>query len=206
MTDDTTAPDEVEPPQGDPSPPVDADLEDVNAEDLGGQSRAAKVKAAEVLHAYGDRRGHCATFDRILSEVGIPVRRREEHNVFEPTTLENVQGEPTAEEHEAWRLNASRGLLREGDRHGVPEITVRDLLREAGLPVRERRPVHIEGSFAFDLEVKGFENEDLISLVPTSAIRDRVYYAIGDSGNPDATWKATIPETEQIAPTQDAPA
>lgn len=178
MTDETTAVEET---------PEEPSTEPTLAE----KHLELKRQAADRLHRYGDNRGYCDTFDRVLEECGIPGR--DYVDGYRRTVTVELTGEDTEEAFQAWRLEASRGLHEEARHRGFGRENVDVIMQEAGLLTRREvfKPVIavVEGNFRYEIEVETQEGQDLIDAVPNHHVREQVYTRFNTD---EVQWKVTV--------------
>lgn len=195
MTDETTAPDEVEAPpdEGSHAP-----------ETLAERIRAFKTRATQLAHGYGDRAGHCATFDGVLRRIGLPGRPNFERDQAEygsgSRTLDDLEIEETEEQFDRWLRRSSEVLHDQVHSYGLGDRALA-VIREIGFPTKVTRRVRIQGTFDVPWTVETWEGEPLASGFTEYGVRTRIsdYFH-----TPDVTWKVVVDDPE--TPPEDAPA
>lgn len=143
-----------------------------------------KQKVADRLHREADGRSWCVDFDRVMVAAELPVRP-EMRNSFR----QNVTGEETAEEFEAWRRRARRVLNFAGKRRQIPGYEA--VLRELGLGgTVETVTATVAGTFRIEMPVQVMAGEDPAEGVDRFQLRDLLYRLISEESD-RVTWQVT---------------
>jgi hypothetical protein len=167
------------------------------------ENLAFKQRATEALHARAEDQGWCATFDTILTSIGLPARARfdgAERGYWERDygfkfELTDEDAEPTRKAFEAWRLDASSKLAAAVREYGLDVAGSYERLAELGFTTPERKDIVIEGTFTHTQTVYVIDGEDVIDKVDRRrlgrGVRDSIHYG-EDAANTQVTWKAKV--------------